>query len=455
MEKRKNVLTLYNTLTKKKERFEPKETDIVRIFTCGPSVYRKPHIGNYRTFLYEDILQRYLELLCYRVKRVINFTDVEDKAIQEAEEKGITLDELTRPVIEQFYRDCKNLHIKLPSSIPRSSTSVAEAAGLIKILLDKGMAYRHGGNIYFDPLKYPRFGELFGLDMTKWPRKKVRFSKDTYNGLRWNLGDFILWHGYREGDKVFWDTEIGRGRPAWNVQDAAMIYQEHGTRADICCGGIDNLYRHHDYNRAIMEAVSDGEFAHYWLHGEHVVYDGKKMSKSRGNVVYPRDFFDKGYSAEELRFFLISGHYRRRLNYTANNFKKAVSILGRLRDNIREILAAAEKSAEGAAAGGGKGTAAEKSGTAAAAGAKAGMGAAADRSRARTAKPEAGLLPLFYECMNDDFQLEAFLREFDKKLMRLRTDTAGLRRLSAGAMRKEISAIDSVLQVGLSGIISS
>jgi cysteinyl-tRNA synthetase len=452
--KQKHTLLLYNTLTKKRERFEPKEENIVRIFTCGPSVYRTPHIGNYRTFLYEDILQRYLELLGYRVKRVINFTDVEDKAIQEAEEKGITLDRLTGPVIEQFHRDCERLHIKLPSSIPRSSTSVAEAAMVIKILLDKGVAYRHGRNIYFDPLKYPKFGELFGLDMARWPGKKVRFSKDTYNGLRWNLGDFILWHGYRDGDKVFWDTEIGRGRPAWNVQDAAMIYKEHGTRADICCGGIDNLYRHHDYNRAIMEAVSGGEFAHYWLHGEHVVYDGKKMSKSMGNVVYPQDFFNKGYSAEELRFFLISGHYRKRLNYTENNFGKAVALLKRLKNNIREVLAAAE----------------ERKGGAAVAEAKAKAGEVPAGGRARTANPaadgepardhfgEPGFLDLFHEYMNDDFQLKAFLREFDKKLMRLRADkddlpriTAGLGRLSAGAMRKEIDSIDSVLQVGLSG----
>jgi len=432
VEQRKNVLVLYNTLTKKKERFEPKEHELVRIFTCGPSVYRRPHIGNYRTFLYEDILQRYLELLGYRVKRVINFTDVEDKAITEAAEKGISLEELTRPIVEQFHRDCEKLHIKLPPSIPRSSTSVEQAAELIGILLDKGMAYRHQGNIYFDPLKYPKFGELFGLDMRKWPKKTVRFSKDTYNGLRWNLGDFILWHGYRDGDKVFWDTKIGRGRPAWNVQDAAMIYQEHGTEADICCGGIDNLYRHHDYNRAIMEAVSGKEFAHYWLHGEHVVFNGKKMSKSMGNVAYPQDFLDNGYSAEDLRFFLISGQYRKRLNYTENNFKKAIGLLRRLKDNIRAVTAVA------GSVNGGAVTSAVK---------KASGRAAAENNP--TGEP--GFLRLFYECMNDDFQIKLFIRGLDKNLGRLLADKDALARQNTEALRKEFAAIDSVLQVGLSG----
>jgi len=417
----KKSLTVYNTLNKKKERFKPKDDNIVKIFTCGPSVYRTQHIGNYRTFLYEDILKRYLELLGYRVKRVINFTDVEDKSLAEAGEKGISVEELTRPVIDDFFRDCKNLHITLPPSVPRSSTSVKQAAELINILLNKGIAYRYGGNIYFDPLKYPHFGELFGLDMSKWPKKKIRFSKDTYNGLRWNLGDFILWHGYRKGDLLFWDTEIGRGRPAWNIQDVAMIYKELGREADICCGGIDNLYRHHDYNRAIMETVSGKEFTHYWLHGEHVLYNGKKMAKTKGNVIYPQDLIEEGYSGEQIRFFLIYGHYRKKLNYTEKNFQKALAVLDQLKNKIADFFKILKKGDN------------NKSG---------------NHKNAR----EKEFLNSFYQYMNDDFQIKVFISNLDKKLNRLIKDKEKLKELNAAALREDITIIDSVLKVGLSNV---
>jgi cysteinyl-tRNA synthetase len=418
LEKQKMILAVYNTLTNKKEQFKPTQNNLVKIFTCGPSVYRTQHIGNYRTFLFEDILLRYLELLGYRVKRVINFTDVEDKALAEADEKGVPLEEITRPVIDEFYRDCGRLHIKLPRSVPRSSTSVKQAAALINILLTKGTAYRYGGNIYFDPLKYPCFGELFGLDMSKWPKRKIRFSRDTYNGLRWNLGDFILWHGYREGDHLSWDTEIGRGRPAWNIQDPAMIYKELGTEVDICCGGIDNLYRHHDYNRAIMESVSGKEFAHYWLHGEHVLYNSKKMSKSKGNVIYPQNLIEMGYSGEQIRFFLIYGHYRKRLNYTEKNLKRAVAVLDRLKDKIRTVLKAAPEAAKKAA------------------------GTAIDAGKRK-------FLNSFYQHMSDDFQIKTFIDNLDGELSLLIKDSVRLKELNAVALREEFVIIDSVLKGGL------
>jgi cysteinyl-tRNA synthetase len=418
VEKQKMILTVYNTLTDKKEQFKTTQNKLVKIFTCGPSVYRTQHIGNYRTFLFEDILLRYLELLGYRVKRVINFTDVEDKALAEAEGKGVPVAEVTRPVIDEFYRDCGRLHIKLPRSVPRSSTSVKQAAALINILLTKGTAYWYGRNIYFDPLKYPRFGELFGLDMSKWPKRKIRFSRDTYNGLRWNLGDFILWHGYREGDHLFWDTEIGRGRPAWNIQDPAMIYKELGTEVDICCGGIDNLYRHHDYNRAIMESVSGKQFAHYWLHGEHVLYNSKKMSKSKGNVIYPQNLIEMGYSGEQIRFFLIYGHYRKRLNYTEKNLKRAVAVLDRLKDKIRTVLKAAPEAAKKAA------------------------GTAIDAGKRK-------FLNSFYQHMSDDFHIKTFIDNLDGELSLLIKDSVRLKELNAVALREEFAIIDSVLKGGL------
>ena len=192
MESKTTVPTVFkNTLTDRREVFTPRRDGEVKFFTCGPSVYRTQHIGNFRTFLFEDVLQKFLEYQGYTVDRVINYTDIEDKSIREASEKGVSVEALVQPVVDTFLSDAAKLSIYLPDTIPRASTSVEQAVELIKILLSKGVAYRYDGNVYFDPLKYDGFGEIFGLDMSRWPDHKVRFSRDTYEGKRWNLGDFI------------------------------------------------------------------------------------------------------------------------------------------------------------------------------------------------------------------------------------------------------------------------
>jgi len=232
-----------------------------------------------------------------------------------------------------------------------SSTAVEEAAKLIKNLLEKDCAYyyKHKGrrNAYYDPLKFEDFGKLSKLDMSKWPRKKRRFHKDTYPGNRWNRGDFILWHGYKEGDADYWDTNIGKGRPAWNIQDAATITKYLGFTVDIACGGIDNLARHHDYTIAIVEGVSGEEFAHYWFHGQHLFVDGKKMSKSKGNVYYPSDLVRIGYAGEHIRFFLIYEHYRKRLNFTLKKMKKASQKLDLFKNMVRSLEKAKSEESSG------------------------------------------------------------------------------------------------------------
>lgn len=302
----------------------------VKMFTCGPSVYRRPHIGNHRTFLFEDLLQRYLEYLGYNVTRLITLTDIEDKAIIEADREAISVEELAARNSDQFSRDAQLLRMRTPTysacMMACSSTAVEEAATLIKRLLEKGYAYyytyRGRRNIYYAPLKFTEFGKLSKLNMKDWPQKKRRFHRDTYPGTPWNKGDFILWHGYKQGDSVYWDTAIGRGRPAWNIQDAATITKYLGFTADVACGGIDNLTRHHDYTIAIVEGTSGEEFAHYWFHGEHLYVDGEKMSKSRRNVYYPSDLITMGYDGEDIRFSLIYGHYRDRLNFTLERLQK-------------------------------------------------------------------------------------------------------------------------------------
>jgi cysteinyl-tRNA synthetase len=311
---------VYNTLTGKTEPFKPREDMKVKMYTCGPSTYQRPHIGNYRTFLFEDVLQRYLEYLGYKVTRLITLTDVEDKALAQAKKETRSVKELTRQHEDTFFQDFELLKIKVPDYTVRASTVVDQAAKLTSALVEKGIAYwqRHKGaeNAYFDPLKFRGFGKLARLDMSKWPKKKRRFHKDTYPGTPWNRGDFILWHGCKKGDSACWETEIGKGRPAWNIQDAAMVTKHLGFTLDVACGGIDNLVRHHDYTIAVAEGVSGKEFARYWLHGAHLFVDGKKMSKSKGNVHYPADLLAKGYRNDHVRFFLIYGQYRKKLNFT-------------------------------------------------------------------------------------------------------------------------------------------
>jgi cysteinyl-tRNA synthetase len=313
----------------------------VKMYTCGPSTYQRPHIGNYRTFLFEDVLQRYLECLGYSVARLITLTDVEDKAIAQGKKENVSLEELTRRNEDAFLKDLELLKMKIPDYTVRASTAVDQTAKLVKTLVEKGYAYWHthngAKNAYFDPLKFEGFGKLAKLDMRKWPKKKRRFHKDTYPGTPWNKGDFILWHGCKKGDSACWETEISRGRPAWNIQDAAMVTKHLGFTIDMACGGVDNLVRHHDYTIAIAEGVSGKKFANYWLHGAHLFVDGKKMSKSKGNVYYPEDLVAKGYRNDHVRFFLLYGHYREKLNFTFKKLAETSQRLGAFKGMVRNL----------------------------------------------------------------------------------------------------------------------
>ncbi len=340
------MLKLFNSLGKRIEPFRPVDNKVVTIFTCGPSIYQRAHIGNFRTFLFEDVLVRYLEYSGYTVKRGMNFTDIEDKALKEAERSKKSLKQLTEENIEEFMAEMDLLRMKMPDYLPKASEAVDEAARIIEHLLELKIAYRHRGNIYFDPLKFPGFGKLFGLDMTKWPAKKRRFHKDTYPGIQWNLGDFILWHGCGEGDTVCWDTEIGRGRPAWNIQDPSMIRKHFKGPLSIYCGGFDNLFRHHDYTRAILESIRPYPMVRFWLHCHHLEVNGQKMSKSKGNIYYTDTLLEQGYDMSEIRFFLIYGHYREKLDYSEENMRSAADKLRKLRNMVRTIEERANQRAD-------------------------------------------------------------------------------------------------------------
>ncbi len=333
-----SMLKLYNTMSRSIEVFKPRNKKSVKIFTCGPSIYRRPHIGNYRTFMYEDILVRYLRYRGYHVDRAIPMTDIEDKTILEALKKNKKIDELTGGIEKIFLSEMKSLNILLPRKPQRASLCVQCAGRLIKKLIDTGHAYRHGKDIFFDPMTFKGFGKLYRLDIKRWPRKKVRFRRDTYNGNRWNMGDFILWHGYRDGDIKWWDSIVGKGRPSWNIQDPSVIIQHLGPKIDINCGGIDNIYRHHDYNIAIVESYSGADYANYYMHGAHLIVDGKPMSKSRGNIVYPDDIYRHGCRNRDLRFFLFYTHYRKKLNFTEAKFKHSCEKMETFRSLVNKLV---------------------------------------------------------------------------------------------------------------------
>ncbi|HJW66098.1 MAG TPA: class I tRNA ligase family protein [Candidatus Bathyarchaeia archaeon] len=411
------MLRLFNTLTRKNEPFKHLETERIKMYSCGPSTYMRPHIGNYRTFLFEDVLQRYLEYLGYPVQRLMTLTDVEDKAIAEAKKENISLEQLTSRNEAQLFKDFEHLRIKVPDYMVRASTVVNQSARLAKMLLEKGYAswHMHEGrrNAYFEPSKFQGFGKLAHLDMSKWPKRKRRFHKDTYPGTPWNRGNFILWHGCKEGD-VCWETEIGEGRPAWNIQDAAIVTEHLGFKVDIAAGGMDNLVRHHDYTLAVTEAVSSEKFANFWLHGAHLFVNGSKMSKSKGNVIYPDDLAAKAYTGDQIRFFLICRHYRRKLNFTYEKLDAAVRRLDGFKSMVQDL------------------------------------------GKAESSKPSeeakrlvCSIVPCFVEAMNDDLNVKgAFDCLFDiiSKLDRLNKKG----RLSAQDARsalEELSRVDRVLRV--------
>ena len=340
------MLRLFNTLGRKIETFQPVNGRVTTVFTCGPSIYQRAHIGNFRTFLAEDVLVRYLEFSGHRVQRGMNLTDIEDKALREAERRKTTVHQLTDENIRNFMEEMKLLRIKVPDYLPRASETVGEAVALIECLLDRGVAYWHRGNVYFDPLKFPGFGGLYGLDLSRWPRKRRRFHKDTYPGMQWNLGDFILWHGHKKGDKVWWDSKIGRGRPSWNIQDPGMISKHFDETLSLYAGGFDNLFRHHDYTRAILETVRPYPMARHWFHCYHLNVDGRKMSKSRGNIVYTDALLEQGYDLRDVRFFLIYGHYRKKLNYSQRTIERTTEKLRELKKWVSTIEKAARESAQ-------------------------------------------------------------------------------------------------------------
>ncbi len=326
----------FNTLTREKERFVSLEPGKVRMYTCGPTVYDYAHIGNFRTFVFEDLLRRWLEFRGFRVLQVMNLTDVDDRTIVAAKKFNVPLAEHTKQFIDAFFEDIKSLNIERAEYYPRATEHVPEMVALIKKLLDKGYAYRaEDGSIYFDISKFLDYGKLSKFKVEEL-KAGARVKADDYEKAE--AEDFALWKAWTEEDgSVFWDTEIGKGRPGWHIECSAMSMKYLGETFDIHTGGVDNMFPHHENEIAQSEAATGKKFVNCWLHGEHLLVEGKRMAKRFGNYYTLRDLLSKGYNPMAVRYLLVSTHYRQQFNFTFEGLSAAKSAVERLTNFVRRL----------------------------------------------------------------------------------------------------------------------
>jgi cysteinyl-tRNA synthetase len=321
-------IRLHNTLSNQTEPFVPQKPGEVSMYTCGPTVYDYAHIGNYRTFVFQDILRRFLKLRGFRLNHVMNLTDVDDRIIANAAAKNVSIREYTEKFVQAFFADCKTLGIEAPEHWIRATDNIDVMVELIQRLQQKTYTYASEGSIYYRIAKFPDYGKLSRIDLSGI-QAGARVDNDRYE--KESARDFALWKAPKPGEH-FWDTPIGRGRPGWHIECSAMAMKYLGETLDIHTGGIDLAFPHHENEIAQSEAATGKTFVRYWLHGEHLLVEGEKMSKSLGNFFTLRDLFAKGYKPSALRFALASVPYRRQLNFTFDGLQQAASAVERLRN---------------------------------------------------------------------------------------------------------------------------
>jgi cysteinyl-tRNA synthetase len=327
------MIRFHNTLSGSVEPFVPLRPGEVKLYTCGPTVYDFPHIGNWRAYIFEDLLKRFLLFSGFKVTHVMNITDVDDKTIRGANEQGVPLEEYTRPFIEAFYRDRDGLKILPADHYPRATEHIPEMVGIVRTLLEKGFAYEKDGSIYFSIAKFPTYGRLSKINLEDL-RPGQRGDSDEYE--KESVHDFALWKAKKEGEP-FWETTLGPGRPGWHIECSAMSSKYLGPTFDIHCGGVDNIFPHHENEIAQSEAANGVKFVNYWLHCHHLVVEGEKMAKSKGNFYVLNDILAKGYDPREVRFLLLSTHYRKMLNFTFDALEQARAGRNRIRDFLVDL----------------------------------------------------------------------------------------------------------------------
>ena len=337
-------MRFFNTYSRQLEEFAPRHPPKIDIYTCGPTVYSRAHIGNFRAYVFEDLLQRHLESRGYQVHRVMNLTDVDDKTIRGAREAGVPLQKFTAQFKDAFFEDLATLQIKRADEFPAATDQryIDKMIAMISALVAKGLAYQADDkSVYYRINKFPNYGRLahFNLDELQ---STGRVKHDEYD--KEHIGDFALWKAWDEQDgDVKWDSPWGPGRPGWHIECSAMATALLGDEIDIHCGGVDNIFPHHEAEIAQTEGVTGKPFVRYWLHCAHLLVDGQKMSKSLGNFYTLPDVLAKGYSGREVRYALMRVHYRAPLNFTWEGMKEARESLQRIDDWLRRLRETAKE----------------------------------------------------------------------------------------------------------------
>ena len=329
-------MKFYNSLTRKKEKFIPIKKGMVGLYTCGPTVYDYSHIGNFRTFLFEDLLKRVLLAFNYEVYHVMNITDVDDKTIKKSNDENVKLSEITKKYTESFLKDLSLLRIKKADEYPLATDHINEMIEIIKVLIEKKYAYiSKDGSVFFKISKYTEYGRLVKLSQTA-KIEKIQLS-DEYDLDSAN--DFALWKSYKEEDgDVAWNSPWGKGRPGWHIECSAMSTKYLGEYFDIHCGGIDNKFPHHENELAQSVCALNTKFVNFWLHSEFLTIEGKKMSKSLNNYYVISDLVKNGFSYEDFRFIILSAHYRSKVNFSLKRKDEAKSAIGRIEEFRQRLL---------------------------------------------------------------------------------------------------------------------
>jgi cysteinyl-tRNA synthetase len=330
-----NEIRLHNTLTNELEPFAPLHKGEVRMYTCGPTVYDFAHIGNFRTFVFQDVLRRFLHSRGYRVQQVMNLTDVDDRIIQNAAAAETSIREYTEKYIEAFIEDMRALNLETPEEVVRATDHIEDMVALIQVLQKKGLTYTSDGSIYFSIAKFPAYGKLSKIDVSGM-QAGARVDVDRYEKA--DARDFALWKSPKPGEH-FWETRIGPGRPGWHIECSAMAMKYLGSTLDIHTGGVDLTFPHHENEIAQSEAATGKPFVRFWLHAEHLIIDGEKMSKSAGNFFTLRHLLAKGQKPSTIRYLLMSVPYNRQLNFTRDSLKQAESSVERLRNFVARLKA--------------------------------------------------------------------------------------------------------------------
>lgn len=346
MNAEKENICFFNTLTRKKEKFISIEAGKVGLYTCGPTVYDYAHIGNFRAFVFEDLLKRWLEYRGYQVVHVMNLTDVDDKTIRGSQKQQIPLKKYTQHYTNAFFEDIKTLNLKPADYYPKATCNIPEMVALVKQLIQKGYAYKgQDRSIYYAISKFRNYGKLSHVKVDEL-KSGVRVKTDEYT--KEEAQDFALWKTWTHEDgDIFWETDLGKGRPGWHLECTAMSMKYLGETFDIHCGGIDNMFPHHENEIAQSEAATGKKFVNYWLHNEHLLVEGRKMAKKFGNFYTLRDLLAKGYDPIAIRYLLLSSHYRAQLNFTFEALDAAGGAVERLRNFARRLTDANGKGSEG------------------------------------------------------------------------------------------------------------